>query len=199
MIIRSVMLSFLCILLFSSWMLHADPVEPLPKSTAFLLIASQQMTDSRFRRTVLLVTQHGNTGPIGIILNRPLDVTLDEVFPEYPAAKKINLSYGGPVYPRQLSYLVRGGEAVEGALTISEDIYLAFNMSALGEMLGEKKSYTDLLVVHGLASWAPSQLESEIKQGGWIVMPFDAAAVFDLPPGEIWQELHRRASTFHVI
>jgi len=193
------MLSFLGILLFSSWTLHADPVEPLPKSPAFLLVASQQMTDSRFRRTVLLVTQHGKTGPIGIILNRPLDVTLDEVFPEYPAAKKLNLSYGGPVYPKQISYLVRGGEAVEGALTISEDIDLAFNMSVLGEMLNEKRPYSDLLVVHGLAAWAPGQLENEIIQGGWTVMPFDDAVVFDFPTTKMWQELNRRANTSQMI
>jgi len=200
MLIRTIILTFLSILFFGSWPLHADQAEPSPQvSSVFLLVASQQMTDSRFRKTVLLVTQHGKTGPIGIILNRPLNITLDEVFPEYPAANKLSLFYGGPVYPRQISYLVRGGEAVEGALMISENIYLAFNMTALGEMLNEKRSYTDLLVVHGLAAWAPGQLENEIMQGGWTVMPFDGETVFDLLPTEMWQELNRRINSSHVI
>ena len=198
--IRSIILTFFSILFFSGWSLRAGPVEPLPQdSSAFLLVASQQITDSRFRKTVLLVTQHGKTGPIGIILNRPLDIPLDEVFPEYPAAKELSLFYGGPVYPRQISYLVRGGDAVEGALTISKNIYLAFDLSTLGKMLSEKRSYTDLRVVHGLASWAPGQLENEIMQGGWFVMPFDDVVAFDLPVAKMWQELHHRANTSQII
>ena len=193
-------LVFLGALLVGSWpvFLHADQPEPVPQtqaSSSFLLVASQQMPDPRFRKTVLVVTRHGNTGPIGVIVNRPQDVKLDEVFPDHPEAKAINLFYGGPAYPEQISYLVRGGEAVEGALTISGSIYLAYDVTTLGELLDGKRHYKDLRVMHGLASWAPGQLEYEIKLGGWYVMPFDEAVIFDRPPAEMWQELYNRANS----
>ena len=176
-----------------SALLYADQPQQLPTSPGFLLVASKQMLDPRFHQAVLVVTKHGNSEPIGVIVNRPRDITLDKMFPEIPEAKKFSLFYGGPVYPRQISYLVRGGEAVKGALTISGKIYLAYDMPALGELLNGKRPYKDLRVMHGLASWATGQLEYEINQGGWYVMPFDEAVIFDRPPAEMWLELYNRA------
>jgi len=52
--------------------------------------------------------------------------------------------------------------------------------------------------MYGLASWAPGQLEYEIKLGGWYVMPFDEAAIFDRPPAAMWQELYNRANSIEL-
>ncbi len=191
---------FLGPLLFGGWsaMLYADPLGRMPHApdpSAFLLVASQQMADPRFRNTVLLVTMHANTGPIGVIVNRPENITLVKMFPEYPAAREFSLFYGGPVYPGQVSYLVRGGDAVERTLMISGNCYLAYDLPILGELLGGTRRYKDLRVMHGMASWAPGQLESEINQGDWYVMPPDEATIFDHPVAEMWQELHRRANS----
>lgn len=200
MLTRFRFLVFLGSLFVCGWpaLLHADQIEPMPQAPAFssfLLVANKQMPDPRFRQTVLLITRHGNTGPIGVILNRPEDIKLDKIFPDYPAAKEFSLFYGGPVYPRQISYLIRGGETVAGTLTISSNIYLAYDMPILGELLGGKRHYKDLRVMHGLASWAPGQLEYEIKLGDWYVLPFDDAAIFDRPPAGMWQELYNRANS----
>jgi len=201
---RSPFLLFLGTLLFCGWsaMLDAEPLERLPDasdSPAFLLVASQHMADPRFRKTVLLVTRHGKSGPIGVVVNRPENITLDMMLPEYPAAKKFSLFNGGPVFPAQVSYLVRGGDTVENALTISGNIYLAYDMPILGELLSGKRRYKDLRVMHGLASWAPGQLEHEIKLGDWDTLPIDDAVIFNMPPAEMWQVLHDRANRYHEI
>jgi putative transcriptional regulator len=192
---------FFCALLLGGWpsWAFADSVEPIPQArvnTTTLLVARQQVTDPRFRQTVLLLTRHGRAGPIGIIVNRPEDITLDKVFPEHPEAAQQPLFYGGPVLPRQISYLVRGTTPVPGALTIANDISLAYDLPALDELLGGKRSYKNLRVMHGLASWAPGQLEHEIKRGDWIVLPFDETVVFDRPPEQLWQELHDRVTRY---
>jgi putative transcriptional regulator len=197
---RFLALLYLCTLSFNSWpaMFQADPLQHMPSSpaaSAFLLVASEQMTDPRFRKTVILVTQHGDTGPIGGIVNRPQAITLDKIFPAYPAAKDLSLFYGGPVNPEQVFYLVRSGEAVAGALTISSNIFLGYDMPALDELLTGKRHYTDLRVMHGMASWAPGQLEYEIKLGEWLVMPVDEAVIFDRPPAGMWQELYYRTNS----
>jgi putative transcriptional regulator len=194
------LLIFLCALFAGSWpaLLHADLTDQAPDapvSSSFLLVASPQMADPRFRKTVLVVTRHGNAGPIGVIVNRPEDIKLDMLFPDYPKARELNLYFGGPVYPRQISYLVRGGDAVQGALSISSNIFLAYDMQSLVELLNGKRHYKDLRVMYGLASWAPGQLENEIRLGGWYVIPFDEEAVFDHPPAKMWQELYNRANS----
>jgi putative transcriptional regulator len=193
-------LLFLCLPLVGNWpaMLHADLLEQLPLalgSSSFLLVASQHMADPRFRKTVLVVTRHGHTGPIGVIVNRPQQIKLSKIFPEYPAAKEMRLFYGGPAYIKQVSYLVRGGETVTGALTISSNTYLAYDLPTLGELLSGKRGYKDLRVMHGLASWAPGQLEYEVKAGSWYVLPLDEASIFELTPTKMWQELINRANS----
>jgi putative transcriptional regulator len=201
---KSYLLIFIGMLLLS-WqpVLHALPPEKIPSapvlaSSSFLLVANKQMPDERFRKTVLLVTRHGNSGPIGIVVNRPQDITLDKVFPEIPEANKFSLFYGGPVYPKQVSYLVRGGDAIRGALTISKNVYLASDMLLLGELLRGKRHYSDLRVMYGLASWAPGQMEHEIGLGAWFVVPLDAAAIFELAPEKMWQEMYNRANRITI-
>ena len=203
-IVRTFRHLIFCILLLSGWSsaLHADALDSTPHAqdpSAILLVASQHMADPRFRKTVLLVARHGKTGPIGVIVNRPEIVTLDKMFPDYPVAKEMSLFNGGPVYPGQISYLVRGGDAVERALVISSNVYLAYDLPNLNELLSGKRRYKDLRVIHGMASWAPGQLEYEIKLGDWDTLPVDEAVIFDRPPAEMWQELHRRANRYQEI
>lgn len=208
MLTRSRLLLFISALLAGSWpvLLHAgQPGQTPPEkisggtsSSSFLLVASKQMPDPRFRKAVLLVTRHGKAGPIGVIVNHPENNKLDKLFPGYPSARELSLFFGGPVFPKQISYLVRGGKAVAGALTVSSNIYLAYDVTTLGELLDEKRPYKDLRVMQGLASWAPGQLEYEIKLGGWYVMPFDEAVIFDRPPAAMWQELYNRANSIEL-
>lgn len=202
---RSHFLLFLGTLLFCSWpaaLFAYVPVQPLKPpqlqpsfTSSFFLVASRKLADPRFRETVVLVTRIGHRGPTGIIVNRPRDITLDKVFPAYPAARDIRLFAGGPVNPGQISYLFRGGEAVAGTLKVSGQVYLAYNRSLLGELLGGTRPHSGLRVVNGLAGWAPGQLEKEIARGDWYTLPVDDEAIFDHPAAEMWIELLHRATT----
>lgn len=124
---------------------------------------------------------------------------LDEVFPKYPAAKNTKVLNGGPVYPGQLSYLVRGGEAEKSTLKLSDNSYLGYDTKVLEEMLEGKRPYRNLLVAHGMASWAPGQLEHEISVGDWTSLPIDDALIFDRPSDTLWEELNRRATHMHEL
>jgi putative transcriptional regulator len=195
---RILSLWFVAALLTSAWptMLRAQEHgggPDVPPDAAILLVASEQMTDPRFRGTVLVVTGHGNTGPIGVVINRPTGIALDELFPEHSTASGFHLFYGGPAYPKQLCYLIRGAGAVKGALLVSGATYLALDQGFLGEILDGRRHYTGLRVMQGIASWAPGQLEYEIKSGRWFVLPMDESAIFDFPPERLWQHLRDRA------
>jgi len=178
-------------------MLHAEQfvqIQSALPSSSFLLVASQHLADPRFSKSVILVTKHGNSGPIGVIINRPLDIPLQNLFPSYPVAGDMKLFDGGPVFPDQISYLVRGEDTAIGTLTVTGNIYLAYDSSLLNELLSGKRRYTGLRVMHGLASWAPGQLEYEISRGDWYVKPLDEAVLFDRLPDDLWQELQSHAA-----
>lgn len=199
--LQSRFLLFLGALLLGGWpaMLMAyAPMQPLrpygpPPGSSFLLVASRKLADPRFHETVVLVTRNRHSGPIGIVINRPEDITLDKILPAYAGAGKFKLFAGGPVNPEHISYLFRGEGGGAGTLKISEHVYLSYNMPLLAELLSGARAHTGLRVVHGLAAWAPGQLENEIARGDWYVLPVNDEAIFDRPAAEIWPELFRKA------
>ncbi|TXT23322.1 MAG: hypothetical protein FD134_2200 [Gallionellaceae bacterium] len=169
-------------------------MEPPPEA-GFMLVASRKLADPRFRETVVLVTRNRHSGPIGIVINRPKDITLDKILPAHKGAEKFKLFAGGPVNPENISYLFRGEGSVAGTLKVSGQVYLSYNMSLLAELLSGARAHTGLRVVHGLAAWAPGQLENEIARGDWHVLPVNDEVIFDRPPADIWPELFRKATS----
>ena len=168
---------------------EATPEAPILPGHSFILAAAPSLIDRYFYHTVVAVTAHGDTGYIGVILNQPETVTLAQIFPDYQSTGKQVLFNGGPDYPNQFFYIVRGTEAITGAAPFSDSAALAFNLGALQDLLAGKRNHAGLRVMHGVASWFPGQLENEIKRGGWRVLPYDEAILFDRDPENLWQQL----------
>jgi putative transcriptional regulator len=166
-------------------------------ANAVFLIANPGLQDPNFRETVVLVTQPREGGPWGVIINRPLDHRLTEVFTEYETLKnrKDVLFFGGPVARDGLVFLVRSLKPPPRAVPVLRDVYFISDIDWIDELLQRPEPTRGLRVYSGYAGWAPGQLQSEIARGGWHVLPADAATVFDKDPADIWPELIKRAGT----
>ncbi len=172
--------------------LHAAEPEP---SRSVLLIANEEMGDPRFRETVVLVTRHGrNRTTIGVIVNKPFDVTLDKVFPDFRQATGHRLHYGGPVSQGQIVFLVRNATAPKAALTLAEQLFISSDGGSLRELVEASTPSSRLRVFDGISSWAPGQLEHEIDRGDWYLLPVNVDALFKEPLDEMWQTLLRQAT-----
>jgi putative transcriptional regulator len=168
--------------------------EPAPNRSV-LLIANEEMVDPRFRESVVLVTRHGRSkSTIGVIVNRPFDVSLDQVFPDFRLATQHRLHYGGPVSQGQIVFLVRGNVAPKAAITLAEQLFISSDGGSLRRLVEAPTPTDRLRIFDGFASWAPGQLENEIDRGDWYLLPVDADALFSEPVGELWQKLLRRAT-----
>jgi len=167
------------------------------RANAVFLIANPGLQDPNFRETVVLVTQPREGGPWGVIINRPLDHRLTEVFTEYETLKnrKDVLFFGGPVARDGLVFLVRSLKPPPRAVPVLRDVYFISDIDWIDELLQRPEPTRGLRVYSGYAGWAPGQLQSEIARGGWHVLPADAATVFDKDPADIWPELIKRAGT----
>lgn len=162
---------------------------------SILLVASAQMTDPRFQRTVLLVTRHGRSPPLGVILNRPLEATLGRLFPKLPEAEaKRRIFFGGPVATNMLAFLYRSPVGSDDAIGVVKDVHLGRSGVTLSQLLRGAKPHTGLRVFVGYAGWAEGQLENEIDRGGWHVLPVDQEVIFDKEIELIWPEMIRRAT-----
>lgn len=166
-------------------------------ANAIFLIASPELQDPNFRETVVLVTQPREGGPWGVIINRPLEHRLSEIFTEFETLKdrKDVLFSGGPVARDRLVFLVRSPEPPPRAVAVLRDVWFIGDIERIEELLRRPEPTRGLRVYAGYSGWGPGQLQAEIARGGWHVLPADAATVFEADPARVWPELIKRATT----
>lgn len=169
--------------------LAADPMRSI------LLVARKDMRDPNFRDSVVLVLQ-GPAAPMGVIINKPLEIPLSKALPrgERLGKRDDRLFYGGPVQLDEVVFVFRSAKAREDVLRVTDDIYLGWNREILDELLARDEPLEGLRIFAGHAGWAPGQLESEIARGDWHLERADAAAIFGKRPERLWPELIRKAS-----
>lgn len=177
---------------------QALPVAPRAGSlTGQLLVATSELKDPRFVRTVIYMVHHDPGGAMGLVVNRPLgDTTLAQLLEELGLGGNgvqggIRLHYGGPVELRRgfvlhtADYVSESTRVIAGgiAVTVGTEI-----LQAIGNGTGPRRS----LVALGYAGWAPGQLEGEIAAGAWVVVPADEGLVFDPNHEKKWDRAMAR-------
>jgi putative transcriptional regulator len=156
-----------------------------------LLIASPALRDLNFRRTVVLVAEHGEEGAMGVVLNRPAEAVASEAAPALadlvePAAV---VHVGGPVEPQAVVILAEFDDPDESASIVFADIGFV-RADADPELLAGSTRRARLFA--GYAGWGAGQLEAELEEESWIVeapLPDD---VFSESPTELWSAVLRR-------
>ncbi|GAB4295360.1 MAG: YqgE/AlgH family protein [Thiohalomonadaceae bacterium] len=155
------------------------------------LIAMPQLADPHFSHTVTYICEHNAEGALGIVINRPLDLTLGEVLQhmQIKPGERVDTATpifsGGPVQTERGFVLHRPVGAWTSTLPVTGDIALTTSrdiMSAIGHGEGPQQ----FLLALGYAGWAAGQLEQEITQNAWLSGPADPAILFDLPVEERW-------------
>ena len=163
--------------------------------SAVLLVASTQMKDPRFQKTVVLVTRHGRSPPLGVILNRPLDTSLGTLFPKLPDKEaKRPLYLGGPLAQNMLIFTFRSPNGSRDAISVANEVHLGRSGTTLSELLNGQRSHRGLRIFVGYSGWIDGQLESEIRRGDWHVQPVDPDMLFDPEVDQLWPSLIRRAT-----
>ena len=153
------------------------------------LVASPRMDDPNFRQTVLFIVEYGQGGTVGLILNRPTDVLVSEVLPDLPMLKgtRHRVFGGGPVGGRQMVLLFRLLQPYPDARLILNGIYVG-TPSVLERLIAQPKPAEDFRAFVGFAGWAPGQLEHEMREGAWGVLPKNSFDLFDKDPATLWPD-----------
>jgi putative transcriptional regulator len=156
--------------------------------TSHFLIAMPAMSDPNFSRTLTFVCEHNERGALGIVINRPIDVTLSTLFRqvEIPLGEgelaDQPVYFGGPVQFDHGFVLHRPVGAWKSTLPVG-DIGLTTSRDIL-EAMAHGKGPSEKIVALGYAGWAPGQLEDEILRNGWLTVAADTDVIFNLPPEE---------------
>jgi putative transcriptional regulator len=165
-------------------------------ANGIFLIARPGMKDPNFSKTVVLVTLPKDGAPLGVIINRPLKQRLADLFPDFKTLKGKTdpIYFGGPVELPLVSFLVRSQKAPGDALPVLHDVYFSTDHDLFKKLMNRPNPTANVRVFAGYSGWAPGQLQTEIKRGGWYTLPADANTIFNDDPAKIWDELVERAS-----
>jgi putative transcriptional regulator len=159
--------------------------------TGHFLIAMPAMADPYFSKSVTFICEHNEDGAMGVVVNRPIDMTLEALFEQVdlhladnPLATK-PVYFGGPVQVDRGFVLHHAAHNWQSTIAVSGDMALTTSKDIL-EAMANGDGPDKVLVTLGYAGWAGGQLEQEIAQNAWLtVRPPSSEAqdslIFDLP------------------
>lgn len=157
-----------------------------------LLVALPSLHDSHFERSVALVCQHDADGAMGVVVNRASEYTLGEVLQQMGIASdsqalqsQIVLA-GGPVHPERGFVLHDGAREWDSTFAVGAGLYLTTSRDVL-EALARGDGPSQAVVALGCAGWGAGQLEQELVEDSWLMVPAGHAVLFDLPLDQRWQ------------
>jgi putative transcriptional regulator len=168
-------------------------------STGRLLVATPQLVDPNFRRSVVLIVEHEEEGgTLGVVLNRPTEVPVDQVLP--PWSELVTgpsvVFQGGPVALDSALALAHvpgtdeplGWRALNGSPAVARVGLVDLDVPP--EILAPE--VIRFRVFAGYAGWGTGQLRSEIEEGAWYVLPAESGDVFAEDPDGLWPAVLRR-------
>jgi len=163
-----------------------------------LLIASPSLVDPNFARSVVLITEHGDEGAMGIVLNRPADTEVVEVLPELAGiAVEEPIFVGGPVQPDALVVLGEFADPDKAAWIVVADVGLVSASTDLDEL---PEAVRRGRVYAGFSGWGPGQLEGELEEEAWIVEAPIPPELFPDDPATLWSDvLERKGGEYALV
>lgn len=159
-----------------------------------LLVAAKLSRDADFSQTIVLLLDHDAHKATGLVLNRPVKISLAEVFPGLKAGAALEQTAwaGGPILVG-VNALLRSKTPPTEAYRVVRQVYLIPDEADIRDEIVKGGPGRSLRVYLGVVGWGAGQLENEIRRGLWRVMPGSADAIFDAAPGTLWARLTRGA------
>jgi len=187
----TIMFTLLAGLLSLSGAAAQVPVEEKSLVGQFL-VASREMSDPRFAKSLIIIVRHDRAGSFGLVVNRVMAVRpLTEVLRGFglgtgPAKGEAPVHFGGPVSVDLPFFLHTAEYLGPTSIALAPDLAFTPDPGILARF-AEKQSPARVLVLFGYAGWAPGQLERELRVNAWVVVPGDAALVFDPRNDTKWE------------
>ena len=154
--------------------------------TNHFLIAMPGMQDASFARSVVYVCEHSERGALGLIINKPTDISLEGLFEKVdlslgrPDLSGTPVFLGGPVQTERGFVLHAPTGNYSSSLKVAEGVTLTTSKDVL-EAVAQGEGPQRMLVTLGYAGWGAGQLESEVAQNAWLTVQADLDIIFDTP------------------
>ena len=152
-----------------------------------LLISEPSLSDDTFFKSVILLTHHNNEESIGLILNQPTNVTINEILNNIPSNDFL-VYIGGPVAKNSIQFIHTLGKHIPESRKITDDLYWGGDFDQVRELIIDKQvDPNQFKFFLGYAGWDKPQLVEELKSKSWVLHPGSNKYVFDEEPLALWK------------
>ncbi len=162
-----------------------------------LLIAVPHMEDPRFRHSLVYMCSHSRSGAVGLVVNKliedmPFADLLEQLDIESgDQSDAIRVHFGGPVEPGRGFVLHTSDYSIDGTTGVAGGMALTATTDILRDIALGRGPAQSLLAL-GYSGWGPGQLDREIQDNGWLVVPADTALLFDADIDSKWQRAYAK-------
>lgn len=154
-----------------------------------ILIAEPFLQDVYFKRSIVLLTEHNEEGSVGFVLNKPVDMKVNDVINDFPKID-IDLSIGGPVATNTLHYIHTMGDLVPNSIKVIDNIYWGGDFDFIKELIENKAiDKSQIKFFLGYSGWKAKQLENELKERSWLVVDMAPGTIMAGKLDNIWQDI----------
>jgi putative transcriptional regulator len=157
-----------------------------------VLISEPFLMDPNFKRSIVLLGEHNESGTVGFILNKPTNLKLSQLvedFPEFDAP----VYFGGPVQINTMQFIHKAGDIIDGSTRIIDGLYWGGSYEVLKLLIESNQvDPADFRFFIGYSGWSPGQLESELKINSWIVASATTENIFSEEPDKLWGDILKK-------
>lgn len=148
------------------------------------------MNDPNFTRSVVLLTEHGEQGTMGFVINHPSLLMMDDLIADVKSSD-FPVYYGGPVATDTVHFIHRCPDKIIDGEEIAKGIYWGGNFETLKALIAQGEvTNEEVKFFVGYSGWGVTQLQSEMKENTWIVSDqYDADLVFSGDEEKLWKEV----------
>lgn len=166
--------------------LNIDHENLIPKQGR-VLISEPLLSDTYFKRSVVIVTEYSEQGAVGFVLNKPIDIPLNDVLDDFPNFDA-KVYIGGPVEKDTIHFLHTLGEVVPNSVHVIDNIYWGGDFDTLKDLVAVGIVKSDQVRFFlGYSGWNPKQLDEEIENNAWLVTEMDSEKIM-LANKNIWKQ-----------
>jgi putative transcriptional regulator len=169
--------------------------------TGKVLLADPFMMDPNFKRSVILLCDHSREeGSVGFILNKPLEMPLNDLvanFPEFEA----QVYYGGPVQTNTIHYIHNVGDILDDSVEIGRGVFWGGDFEKLKFLITSQLIQPgNIRFFVGYSGWSPGQLAEELDYHSWIPAEMDANYLYKSKPHNLWNQImYNKGNLYSVI
>lgn len=157
-----------------------------------ILISEPFLSDNYFRRSIVYLTEHNEKGSLGFVLNKPLELHINEIIEDFPKSD-FSISVGGPVGNNTVHFLHTLGERIPESVAVADGIYWGGDFETIKEQIAMKAIRPfELRFFLGYSGWSAEQLEGELKENAWLVGQISPRMVMEEVGSEFWSNILAR-------